>query len=216
VTKHVLIKFGISLAITVMFCALSYVLWDRTLLGAIHALPPSWIHLGKCVSVFGKAEWYWVPGLVFAVAFWFIRRNLKLFYAALSFCLSLAIGGTLSTVVKFILGRYRPSMLIHDGLYGFTWLGTRMVETSMPSGHCVTVGAAATALWFAYPPFRPVYVLWVAAMMSARLLAEAHYLSDVAAGTYLGVVAALIVGPMMRKWSESSIRDSRIEQVEQG
>ena len=145
-TKHVLVKFGISLAITAAFCTLSYVLWDRTILGAIHALPASWIHLGKRVSVFGKAEWYWVPGLLFAAVFWFIRRNLKLFYTSLFFCLSLAMGGILSTV----------------------------------------------------------------------LLAEAHYLSDVAAGTYLGVVAALIVGPMMRKWSESSIRDSRIEQVEQG
>jgi len=52
--------------------------------------------------------------------------------------------------------------------------------------------------------------------MGKMLLAEAHYLSDVAAGTYLGVVAALIVGPMMRKWSESCIQDSRIGQVEQG
>ena len=128
------------------------------------------------------------------------------------FGISLAMGGILSTVVKFVLGRYRPSMLIHDGLYGFTWLGTKMAETSMPSGHCVTVAAAATALWLTYPPLRPVYALWVAAMMSARLLAEAHYLSDVVAGTYLGVVAALIVSRMMRRWFSSGERDSEIGQ----
>ena len=210
--KHVLVKLGISLVITAAFFALSYVLWDRTLLGAIHALPPLWIHLGKRVSVFGKAEWYWAPGLFFAAMFWFIRRNHKLFYVALFFCLSLAMGGILSTVLKFALGRYRPCMLIHDGLYGFTWLGTRTAETSLPSGHCVTVAAAATALWFAYPPLRPVYVLWVATMMSTRLLAEAHYLSDVVAGTYLGVVAALIISRIMREWFQSGEEDSEISQ----
>jgi membrane-associated phospholipid phosphatase len=207
VTKHLSAGLGISLAITAAFCALSYVLWDRTLLGATQALPSSWIDLGKRVSVFGKAEWYWVPGLFFTAVFWFMRRNLKFFHAAMFFCLSLAMGGILSTVVKFILGRYRPRMLIHDGLYGFTWLGTKMAETSMPSGHCVTVAAAATALWLTYPPLRPVYALWVAAMMSVRLLAEAHYLSDVVAGTYLGVVAALIALRMMRKWFHPDERD---------
>jgi len=186
-TKSVSAKVGVSLVLTAVLCALSYMLWDRPLLDVIRNLPPSYVHLGRHVSILGRGEWYWAAGLSVVAAFWFIRRNHMFFHAALYFCLSLALGGILSTALKFVLGRCRPCLFLQSGSYGFMWLRTKAAETGLPSGHCVTVAAAATALWFIYPPLRPVYLLGVAAMMSARVLAEAHYLSDVVAGTYLGI-----------------------------
>ena len=207
-TRSVSAKLGVSLALTAVLCALSYVLWDRPLLEVIRHLPPSYVHLGGRVSTLGRGEWYWAAGLSGAAAFWFVRRNYRLFHVVLYFCLSLALGGILSTVLKFVFGRCRPCLFLQSQSYGFTWLGTQAAETSLPSGHCVTVAAAATSLWFVYPPLRPLYLLGMAAMMSARLLAEAHYLSDVVAGTYLGIVAACIAFLLMRKWCGFGARDS--------
>ncbi len=199
-TKHSFAGLGISLVVIAAFCTLSYRLWDQSLSGAIHALPSLWIHLGEHISVYGRAEWYWAAGLLVAVASWLFRRNHRLVYLALYFCLSLALSNILSTVLKLVLGRCRPCLFFQSGLYGFLWLRTRAAETGFPSGHCATVAAAVAAIWFVHPPLRAVCVLWMTAMISARLLAEAHYLSDCVAGTYVGIVAAWIALPMARKW----------------
>src|SRR6185437_8196465 len=76
-------------------------------------------------------------------------------------------------------------------LFGFTWGSPHANAWSFPSGHSVTVAALAIALYAIYPPAWPAYALLALAVMASRVILDAHYLSDVIAGFYIGAVFAL-------------------------
>ena len=70
---------------------------------------------------------------------------------------------------------------------------------SFPSNHAANVGAAASALSYAYPAYAPAFILGAAVVAYSRVYCGVHYPFDVLAGLLLGfflgrLVAYLLLG----------------------
>lgn len=112
----------------------------------------------------------------------------------------LCCSGLAAQLVKHLVGRARPQLFDSFGAYHFDVLSMKNSLASFPSGHSTTVFAMATALGLLAPRWRvPLFVL-AAGIASARIVVQAHFLSDIVAGAVLGVVSArLVAGAFARR-----------------
>jgi lipid A 4'-phosphatase len=104
--------------------------------------------------------------------------------------LVVAISGLIADLLKPVFGRGRPRLEMAGGPQGFRWWGPRADYWSFPSGHSVTLAALAFALCVLYPRGR---VAWIGAALLvglSRIMLDEHYLSDVIAGFYIGLITA--------------------------
>lgn len=104
---------------------------------------------------------------------------------------AVAVSGIAADLLKVAVGRERPKLLFSEHLYGFSGLALRADHWSFPSGHTVTIAALMTALWCLWPRHLLFYILFAAIVAASRVATDQHYLSDVLAGAFLGVVAVL-------------------------
>jgi membrane-associated phospholipid phosphatase len=119
------------------------------------------------------------------------RRAGLLFWAA-------ALGGLVAEVMKLLLRRERPE--IHAGEYGFRAFAERTWSTAglaLPSSHALVAFAGAAMLARLYPRARWVGYALAAGCGVTRVLARAHFLSDVVLAAGLGWVVAFA---MTRRW----------------
>ena len=90
--------------------------------------------------------------------------------------------------VKHIFGRDRPfhrwEHLVPDFL--------PLDRHSFPSGHSMTLTAAALPLMMVYPGSIPAFLVAWGVMAWARIACAHHYPSDIAAGTVLGLAAGSV------------------------
>ncbi|HAM25501.1 MAG TPA: phosphoesterase PA-phosphatase [Microbacteriaceae bacterium] len=114
-------------------------------------------------------------------------------WAAAYIGVSFSVAAVLSSVIKQIGDRPRPSDIIVSANSG-----------SFPSGH-VTY-AAVLVVSFALLAARTwpwiVGALWVTAMAFSRTYLAAHWLSDTVGGAVLGASVALLVWPVARRARE--------------
>jgi membrane-associated phospholipid phosphatase len=109
--------------------------------------------------------------------------------ALIAFALAEAVAPLLSFLLKALVDRPRPpGALVHPA------------GSSFPSGHAVYAGTTAVALVLLFSAPGPVRAVWwtaaglgIAAMAWSRTYLQAHWLSDVVAGSLLGVGVALVV-----------------------
>lgn len=105
----------------------------------------------------------------------------------------LAVSGILAQLCKHLIGRARPKLMGSSGPYQFHLLSVKASLASFPSGHSTTVFAMAFALSLFLPRWRvPLFAL-AALIGVARVMVEAHYVSDVVAGALLGIGSAVLV-----------------------
>jgi len=161
--------------------------------GAIH-------EAAKAFSKCGRTEWYLIPMLLLLAWWTWARPRQDLRRICLWLLAAEAAGGLVSRLIKISLGRWRPNQM-PDGHFGFAFFSFKYKSNSFPSGHAMDAAAVAAMLWFAYPPLRPLYVIWVIAMASARVLAMDHFVSDVAAGAMLGLACVVVARHYMAKTS---------------
>lgn len=117
----------------------------------------------------------------------------RLMTTVLGCSISVIVGETVKSQLKFVFGRTWPETwthnnpsLINDNVYGFHFFHGGAGYASFPSGHTTAICAVVSVLWLAYPKFRPLYALGVAAVAIGLLGANYHFLSDVIAGGFLG------------------------------
>ena len=177
------------------------------------------------VSDFGDATGYVLATLVaLAVVHLLARRRptaaarLRA-YARYGYLLlaSLALSGLAVAVIKPLVGRLRPKYLLRQDLYGVQPLNFDFAMIGFPSGHSQTIWVIATVLVILLarlrqdlgarltPPGRPLGWLlstlaWMAIAGAAlvalsRVLLNAHFVSDVLAGSLLGVAVTLWLAP---------------------
>jgi len=108
-----------------------------------------------------------------------------------------AIAGALAEVLKIAFRRERPGL--HDGAYGWrawserTWSGSGL---ALPSSHAAVAFGGAAMLAILFPRTRWVgYTLAVGCGVT-RILAGAHFVSDVVMAAAIGWAVAAV---MMRK-----------------
>lgn len=112
---------------------------------------------------------------------------------------SAALGGLVAEVGKLLLRRERPQ--VHDGLYGFRDFADRTWSTSglaLPSSHTLVAFAGAAMLARLFPRARWVGYTLAAGCAVTRVMARAHFLSDVVLAAGLGWVVAFV---LTRCWS---------------
>jgi undecaprenyl-diphosphatase len=98
----------------------------------------------------------------------------------------LAAGAT-AEVIKLLVRRERPGL--HDGAYVFRAFGDRPFYTGdigFPSSHAMVAFAGAAVLARLFPRTGPVVYLLAAGCGLTRILAHAHFASDVVAGAIAG------------------------------
>ena len=90
-------------------------------------------------------------------------------------------------IFKKILGRTGPDpSYMHSHLYSFRFLHGNLRDSAFPSGHAIAAAAIVTVLWIVKPRLRIPSVLLAAAVMSAILIDNFHWLSDMLAGAFPG------------------------------
>lgn len=106
---------------------------------------------------------------------------------------SLAAAALIKDQLKFVFGRSWPETwinnnpsLIRDGAFGFNPFHGGVGYASFPSGHMTLTCAAVSVLWFAYPNYRVLYAVVIAAVLIGLIGANYHFLSDTIAGGFLG------------------------------
>lgn len=130
--------------------------------------------------------------------------------------LSLAVSGLAVQVLKVLFGRLRPRHLVESGVYGARPLNLDFGMNSFPSGHsqtawvvaCVVVllglrlrrdlaaAGRARGVARALPALLLMGAIGGAALVAlSRILLNAHFVTDVLAGSLLGVLITLWLAP---------------------
>jgi membrane-associated phospholipid phosphatase len=120
---------------------------------------------------------------------------------ALLVFLSAALSGGLAELLQMLVGRLRPDRALETG-HAFRGLIARFRDTSalsFPSSHAAVAFGAAFALSRFWPGPGAVALIAAAACGLTRLLAGAHYLSDVVGGAFAGYACSLILVPGPRR-----------------
>lgn len=110
---------------------------------------------------------------------------------------SVSLSGIVTQIFKWIAGRYRPSELFDQGLYGFDFFHISQAMTSFPSGHAATAFALATALTYLWPKMGIPIWLFAFLIGISRLIVGAHYPSDIIAGAFVGTFTTSL---LIRYW----------------
>jgi len=113
-------------------------------------------------------------------------------------------GGLLAEILKLLLRRERPEA--NDGAYGFRPWSDHPFSTSglaWPSSHTMVAFAAATALARLFPRARWVWYALAAGCGVTRIMAHAHFVSDVTLGALFGWCAGWGVWIVMKGKDET-------------
>ncbi len=149
------------------------------------------------VTAFGLGGPYLIVAGLAAVASWIAGRTVAAWRTGYVF-LAVAGSGLLADLIKPVAGRARPQLWFADHIYGFTGVGPHASYWSFPSGHAVTAGALAVALSITIPRLTAAWVAGALLIGASRVFLDLHYLSDVIAGFYIGIVSAWAIAALLR------------------
>jgi membrane-associated phospholipid phosphatase len=131
------------------------------------------------------------------------RRMRKIEVTALLCSISAIVADATKSLLKFAFGRTWPDTwiennpsFIRDGVYGFNFFHGGRGYMSFPSGHMALTSAVLAVLWLAYPKFRALYALVALAVAVGLIGANYHFLSDIVAGSFVGVSTGWMVTAM--------------------
>ncbi len=108
------------------------------------------------------------------------------------------LAGLLSNVIKHLVGRARPKFMHAGNLELSPMTGSGW--DSFPSGHASASFAVATVLAMKFPRWRWLFIVLASAIAGSRILRGSHFITDVAAGTVIGVLAGTVVANPWRDW----------------
>ena len=191
----------------VVFVAIAYdaraIAWSQTLSPAVRGFF-GWI------TRFGRSGWLLVPSAAVVVvvslgdwrrvsraaaaAWWEIAT-----FAAVLFAV-VAVSGIITDIIKPIVGRSRPEYA-EGGVIALTPLSFGgYPHYSFPSGHATTMAAVAVLAAFVPSVITVPVVVAAATVAISRVIIDAHFPSDVAGGTMVG----LAVGYLILRWMKSA------------
>jgi membrane-associated phospholipid phosphatase len=124
---------------------------------------------------------------------------------------SILLTFVLKNDLKWVFSRYWPMTWTHDNLswihnhaYGFQWFQGKPLQGndqtgSFPSGHSAVAFAALLPVGIVYRRILPA-TLALAALEALSMVAfDYHFLSDVLAGTLVGISGVLLTDRLLRK-----------------
>ncbi|MCX8280445.1 phosphatase PAP2 family protein [Phyllobacterium sp. 0TCS1.6C] len=155
----------------------------------------------RYVTDIGLSKWYVVPAFSIAVCLIAIdwkslppsrSARLAIVYSQATYAFwAISAAGTLTAIVKYLIGRARPAFIDSWGTGYFSPFAGGDDWASFPSGHSTTMGAVGCilALWF--PRWRLPILLATMGIAFTRLIARAHYPTDIIAGYSVGFFVAI-------------------------
>jgi membrane-associated phospholipid phosphatase len=78
--------------------------------------------------------------------------------------------------------------------YGFHWWQFHASRWSFPSGHATTIVSVMGLACYVFPRFKAFFIALALLVVASRLVVNMHYLSDVIAGSYIGLLVASLLG----------------------
>jgi membrane-associated phospholipid phosphatase len=156
---------------------------------------------GRMLRVMGFVPLWLLAGVALVLTDWPLRaeRSARAAWGrGLLLVGSVAASGVLGEILKLLFRRERPRA--HEGEYVFRALSERTFSTSglaLPSSHSIVAFGAAFMLARLFPRAAPVWYLLAAGCGLTRILAQAHFVSDVA----LAALAAwLVAAGLWKRW----------------
>ena len=131
---------------------------------------------------------------------------------------------TLATIIikdqlKFAFGRTWPDTwgpgivsFVRDGAYGFHFFQSGKSFESFPSGHAAVAGAVLSVASILFPSLRIICAIGVVMADVGLVALNLHFLSDVVAGSFVGLSAGLFTvalwdasdfGTQLGRWNTS-------------
>jgi membrane-associated phospholipid phosphatase len=118
------------------------------------------------------------------------------------------IGTLITTVIKdqlkFVFGRTWP-YLLQQNVYEFNFFKSGRFFESFPSGHAAVGAAILSIMWMSFSKVRAACAVVLVAADISLVVLNLHFLSDVVAGTFVGVSVGLFtvalwhaIEPVMR------------------
>lgn len=105
---------------------------------------------------------------------------------ALLCCLAAAIGFAGAAVLKYLTGRSGADVYATTGVEEWRWFTGTRGHRAFPSATMQVAAAALGVLWVREPPARTAIIAVTALLTTLLLIGNAHWLSDIIAGTFLG------------------------------
>lgn len=181
----------IALGLLALFVIVSYSYLDLPIALYFHNLQDSpLVWIASILTYFGEGVYYIVPSLILFVIFH--KRNHYYAQVSLFILATTSISGILVNLVKPIFGRFRPNMYFAENLYGYNWFEFSYSMNSFPSGHSATALGAWLAFAMIFPKYRIFLLIIGIIIASTRIIVTAHFLSDVIAGSAVGIGVTLI------------------------
>lgn len=108
---------------------------------------------------------------------------------------TMTVGGLITLVLKKVVARARPEVLLEQGWHGLGVPFSGGDFSSFPSSHTLTAFAVAAVIGEIAPRWR-LPVLSVAAIVAvSRVVNRDHFLSDVTAAAFIGIMVAHYLAP---------------------
>jgi undecaprenyl-diphosphatase len=154
---------------------------DHRLMRRLNNWPaPYWVRVWMLAATRAGDGWLWYL-LGLGVLLWGGARRFPAIGAAST---AAAVGFLLFTVVKRRTGRRRPC-----DIQPHCWARLLPPDRfSFPSGHSISAFAAAVAFGLFYPVLLPALLFCALSIAVSRIVLGMHFLSDVAAGSGLGIL----------------------------
>jgi lipid A 4'-phosphatase len=185
----------------VVACAVAILWIDRPLALTLKAHAGGLVGLAHAIAAFGTSTMWLVAAAVIGIALWVASRRianeaLAAVYRtasqrALFFLVAVGGSGLFVNLLKIVFGRTRPRLLFSEDVYSFHFFRMGADFWSFPSGHTVTAAAVAAAVAVLWPRLMAPFIALTVLVALARVVATAHYLSDVLFSVYLGVFFTL-------------------------
>ncbi len=192
------VTLGIGVAALAALSAVGIFYWDEPVAAAMRAgAGEAWRGLARFLSRYGDFPFLLVAGVIaLGIALRTGRKDWARTFTAM--ILAGVIAGLCTNLVKLGTGRVRPRVEnVEHGWYGphhnGQWVSLRHDFQSYPSSH------ASCAFGFFLPLFLSRRAVGVAGLLVAAAIAwsrvqlNAHYISDVATGALVGILAGWIV-----------------------
>jgi len=131
-------------------------------------------------------------------------RNKKLQKVSKEALMTIIAGGILVNILKYIISRLRPdvNMLPHQFFNWAAWINGnesinpfKSASASLPSGHTIVSIGVAFSFYYGYKNkfIRLLAITYGVVLSLSRVYGTRHWLSDVIAGAFLGVLVAKTV-----------------------
>lgn len=102
------------------------------------------------------------------------------------------------TFLKMVFARVNTRhWLCEHSLYGFRWFQVESGFQGFPSGHMLVIVALLAAAWRFYPGTRALNLATATLLGIALVATNYHFVSDVIAGAYLGVLLEAVAFPLL-------------------